>query len=103
LTNNNWLNLKPWFKQNRFDDKADDVECQYEEVRHLEIMTLNHLDSIKSKITMMKIIQDKDRVDKYYDLNNSGYKNIFLQIVNTYYPKIRAEKLLIQYFGSASN
>lgn len=103
LIKNNWSNLKPWFKQNRFDDKVDDVECQYEEVRHLETVILNHLDSIKTKITMMKIIQDKERVDKFYDLKNLGYKNLFLQIANTYYPKITADTLLVQHFGTASD
>lgn len=94
LNDNNWANLQPWFKQGRFNKKIEDVECKYEEIRHLETLILNHVDSIKIKATMMKLIEEGEDVSKYYDLKNLGYKNLFLQIVNTYYEKKIAEKLL---------
>lgn len=94
LNDNNWANLKPWFKQNRFNEKIEDIQCDYEEVRNLETMILNHVDSIKIKTTMMKIIENNEDVSKYYDLKKLGNKNLFLQIVNTYYKKKIAEQLL---------
>jgi hypothetical protein len=96
LVQNNWAKLTPWFKQNRFDEKTDDKECEYEHVRHLETMILNHLDSIKIKITMMNIINNAGKVSDYYDLKQQGHKNLYVQIVNTYYDKEFAEKLLLE-------
>lgn len=97
LIKNNWANLRPWFIQDRFGgNKQGDIEKNYEDVRNLETMILNHIESIKVKITMMKIIADGEKVADYYDLGVVGNKNLYLQIVNTYYDKKTAE-ILISY------
>jgi hypothetical protein len=99
LVNNNWADLGPWFIQDWFgDNKTDGIESNYEEVRNLETMILNHPDSIKVKITMMKIIEAGERVADYYDLEDLGNKNLYLQVVNTYYDKDTTE-LLLSYPG----
>lgn len=94
MNSNNWATLSPWFKQNRFNPNVKDVECEYEDIRHLETMILNHIQAIPEKITMMKMIEDGELVKNYYDLKNRGNKNLYLQVVNTYYSKEFAEKLL---------
>lgn len=95
LINYNWATLRPWFLDDRFgDNKTADVEKNYEDVRNLETMILNHIDSIKVKITMMKIIAEGEKVAEYYDLKDLGNKNLYLQVVNTYYDKKTAEELV---------
>ena len=96
LVKNNWADLKPWFKQYPFQPKLQPIECDYEEVRHLETMILNHPDTIRIKATMMKLIGKGEKINSYYDLKDMGNKNLFLQVVNTYYEKEIADELLSQ-------
>lgn len=89
-----WSKTKgQWYKYTNW--KADPIKVNYEDVRYIETSTLNSSTGIVSKITMMKIIQSGERVSNYYDLTDLGYKNIYIQIVNTYYDKDTAEKLLL--------
>lgn len=94
INTNDWANLKPWFKEYRFDRKSRGTECDYEDIRGLETMILNHVQTIKDKITMMIIIKEGGNVSDYYDLRELGNHNIYLQLVNTYYSKEQANKLL---------
>jgi hypothetical protein len=93
----NWANLKPWFKDNRFNlNKPENnyIEYDYEEVRGLETLILNHPIMVKEKVTMMVIIDEGGKVGDYYDLKLLGNKNMYFQVVNTYYPKSQAEELI---------
>ena len=96
LAKDNWSELKPWFKQFPFQSEQAPIECNYEEVRNLETMILNHPDTVRTKITMMKLIEKHEKINKYYDLKDIGNRNLFVQIVNTYYSKEQAKKLLEQ-------
>lgn len=94
LNKNDWSELKPWYKEDRFENKFESNVFDYEDVRHLETIILNHLKAVSIKCTMMKIISEGDSVKNYYDLNEVGIRNTYLQIVNTYYPREVALKLL---------
>ncbi len=86
--------LSPWVKEDRFGESMQSIECEYEEVRGLEVSILNHVDSVIDKVTMMTIIKEGNDVKDYFDLKQLGNKNLYLQVVNTYYEKFTAEKLL---------
>ena len=94
LNKNDWSELKPWYKEDRFENKFESEVFDYEDVRHLETIILNHLKAVCSKCTMMKIISEGESVKNYYDLNEIGMRNTYLQVVNTYYSRDVALKLL---------
>ena len=96
IKDNNWSNLSPWFKIQSFEENSEPIPSDYEAIRYLETKVLNHPDSIRIKLTMMKIIKDREKVSDYYDLDDRGELNMYLQIVNTYYSKEKAEELLKQ-------
>ena len=92
--NNDWSKLSPWFKIEWYNDDSEQVEEDYEKVRNLETSILNHVNSIPVLINMWKLILNKELVNEYYDLNDPGFKNLFIKLVNTYYSKDKAVKLL---------
>lgn len=46
------------------------------------------------KATMIKIIEEGNEVSDFYDLKELGNLNVYLQIVNTYFPLSRVIELL---------
>ena len=90
----NWSALTPWFKQSPFTENFYDEKCVYDEVRHLETMKLNHQDLIKIKCTMRLFINDGKAVSNFYNLAEMGYRNMYVQVVNTYYDLEKANELL---------
>lgn len=93
--NKDWSKLLPkWWITDRSDSTNDLVFKDYETLRYLETTILNSAEGVATKITMMKIIEEGKKVSDYYDLRLVGDRNMYLQIVNTYYDKETAETLL---------
>lgn len=90
----NWSNVKPWFKSKYFDTDSEDIECSYNEIRRLETTILNHPEMIKKKISMLELINNGKYVSDYYDLSEIGNRNIFIQLINTYFDNDKVELLL---------
>jgi hypothetical protein len=90
----NWNNVKPWFKSKYFDDDSEDIECNYNEVRRLETLILNHPEMIKIKISMLYLIDKGENVSDFYDLSKIGNRNMFVQLINTYFDNDKVELLL---------
>jgi len=90
----NWNNLKPWFKSKAFSNDSDYIECDYKEVRRLETLILNHSEMVKIKVTMLYLITKGENVEDFYDLNKIGNRNMYLQLINTYFDVTKTEKLL---------
>jgi hypothetical protein len=90
----NWANLKPWFKFNPFEGNVVSEEVDYSEIRKLETAILNHPNMIKIKSTMLKILTDSGIVSDYYNLDDIGNRNMFLQVANTYCDLDLMEKIL---------
>ncbi|MGV3596332.1 MAG: hypothetical protein ACO1PI_00615 [Bacteroidota bacterium] len=88
-----WSTLPGWYKVNR-GDKSLFEETPYEELRHLETTTLNSAEGVAIKITMMKIIKNGESISQYYDLTQLRESTLYIQLVNTYYDKETATKLL---------
>lgn len=91
---NNWSNLKPWFKSKVFDDDSKDIECTYNEVRRLETLILNHPETVKIKVSMLYLIRQGKNVGDFYDLSKIGNRNMFVQVINTYFDNEKVELLL---------
>lgn len=88
-----WSKLHPWryFKGLEWDFE----EVEYEKVRNIEIVTLyTHKDSLPEKVTMKKLIVMGKKVGDYYDFSDLGTRNVFVQVINTYFPQEKVEELI---------
>jgi hypothetical protein len=93
---NNWDNLSDWYDSD-FDIRTEMPKfVPYKKVRYLETRILNGPSGIEKKLTMKVILDSKMKVSDYYDLNNLGDKNMFVQMINTYYPLTKTKEFLKQ-------
>jgi hypothetical protein len=88
-----WNSLKRWHKSN-WNSKEQPEYVTYSEVRFLETGILNSGSGVVKKSTMKKLIDTGEDVAKYYDLSELGNRNMFLQLINTYYPLEKTLKLI---------
>jgi hypothetical protein len=91
--NDNWAELGDWY-QAPYDMKKMPSYVPYEQVRHLETRILNGPGSVVKKFSMKTLIDNGKRVSDYYDLTQLGTKNMYVQLINTYYPLTRTIELL---------
>jgi hypothetical protein len=92
----NWDNFKgKWYGSN-YDMKHLPSYVDYEKVRHLETRIINSHPGVVKKFTMKVILDNKEKVSDYYDLSELGNKNMFVQMVNTYYPLTKTKSFLRQ-------
>lgn len=89
----NWNTLKRWHKSN-WDTKKGPTYVEYSDVRSLETRIINSTAGIVKKTTMKKLIDKGENVAGYYDLSQLGNRNMFLQLINTYYSLEKAERLI---------
>jgi len=82
---NNWNNFTTWYKSSQ-DVRKPLVYFNYEEVRHLETRIINSPLGVVREFTMKVILDRNEKVSDYYDLSQIGNKNLFVYLVNTYYP-----------------
>ena len=91
----NWDNFKYWYQSNHnLKNHLDYVD--YHKVRHLETRIINPPSGVVKKFTMKIILDMNEKVSDYYDLSQLGNKNMFVQMVNTYYPLAKTKKFLKQ-------
>jgi hypothetical protein len=93
--NNNWDNLSDWYSSN-YDPKKMAIFVPYEKLRHLESRILNSPSGVATKFTMKIILDKGQKVTDFYDLNELGNKNMFVQTINTYYPLTKTKLFLEQ-------
>jgi len=97
----NWNNFKTWYKSNR-DFKKPLVYIDYEKVRHLETRIINAPSGVAKEFTMKVILDNKEKVSDYYDLSELGNKNLFVYLINTYYP-LDKTKIYLKQIPSLKN
>lgn len=95
INENNWNNLKKWYRSDKFE-KPQSNFVNYNEVRNLETRVLSSVVGITTKLTMKKIIDENKKVSDFYDLSQMGNLNLFVQLINTYYPIEKVNKLLTE-------
>jgi hypothetical protein len=95
INENNWNNLKKWYRSDKFE-KLHSTFVNYNELRSLETRVLSSIVGIATKLTMKKIIDENKKVSDFYDLNQMGNLNLFVQLINTYYPIEKTKKLLTE-------
>lgn len=88
-----WNTAKRWHKSN-WDPKELPHYVPYSEVRSLETSIINTTSGVVTKVTMKKLIDESKEVTKYYDLSDLGTRNMFLQLINTYYPLEKTKELI---------
>ncbi|MEW7289944.1 hypothetical protein [Aquimarina sp. 2304DJ70-9] len=93
INETNWNNLTKWYRSDKFE-QLDSRFMNYSELRNLETRTLSSISGISTKFTMKKIIDENKKVSDFYDLSQRGNLNLFVQLINTYYPIEITEKLL---------
>lgn len=98
---NNWDNLVDWYGSS-YDREKMPIFVPYEKVRHLETRILNTPSGVATKFTMKIILDNNEKVSSYYDLNNLGDKNMFVQMINTYYP-LQKTKIFLQEIPKSNN
>jgi hypothetical protein len=76
--------MKDWFRW-PYDLKQKRVFTPYEEVRRLETRILNGPGSLAKKFTMKMLLDKGRRVSEFYDLGELGNRNMYVQLINTYY------------------
>jgi hypothetical protein len=95
-TDNNWDNLADWYSSNYDSKNQMPTYVPYEKLRHLERRIINAPSGVATKFTMKVILDNKKKVSDYYDLNNLADKNMFIQLINTYYPLAKTKLFLKQ-------
>lgn len=88
-----WNTLKRWHKSD-WDKQGRPEYVPYSEIRSLETRILNSTIGVVKKTTMKKLIDEGKNVADYYDLSQIGNRNMFLQLINSYYPLERTKKLI---------
>ncbi len=92
----NWDNFKgKWYKSN-YDKKHLPNYVDYQSVRHLETRIINPPSGVVKKFTMKVLLDNGEKVSDYYDLVDLGNRNMFVQMVNTYYPLEKSKLYLKQ-------
>ncbi len=91
----NWDNIGDWYSSN-YDPKQMPTFVPYKSVRHLETRIINSPSGVATKLTMKIILDNGQKVTDFYDLNNLGDKNMFVQMINTYYPLSKTKLFLKQ-------
>ncbi|MCL5130549.1 hypothetical protein [Algibacter sp. L4_22] len=95
INKNNWNNLKKWYHSDKFEQENSKF-VNYNELRNLETRVLSSIVGIATKLTMKRIIDKNKKVSDFYDLSQMGNLNLFVQLINTYYPIEKTEKLLTE-------
>ncbi|MEZ5007939.1 MAG: hypothetical protein R2728_15440 [Chitinophagales bacterium] len=90
----NWNNLEKWYIVDRNSEDNSINYFLYDEIRYVETTILNSHVGVAKKATMMHLIKENKKVSDYYDLSEIGNRNLFIQLVNTYYPLERTVELL---------
>jgi len=91
----NWANFKWWYYSNQ-DKKQLPTYVDYEKVRHLETRIINAPSGVVRESTMKVILDRKENVSDYYDLSQQSNKNLFVYLINTYYPLSKTKQFLKQ-------
>lgn len=89
----NWNTLKQWHKSD-WEHKKGPVYVPYSEVRPMDTGILNSTSGVVIKATMKRLIDEGRSVGDYYDLAQLGNRNMYIQLINTYYPLEKTEKLI---------
>jgi hypothetical protein len=93
IDESNWNNFKSWYRSDYLEN-GELKFSRYSELRNLETRILSSIVSVTIKFTMKKIIDNGKDVAEYYDLNEIGNYNMFIQLINTYYSLEKATELL---------
>ncbi|HWJ27971.1 MAG TPA: hypothetical protein VNS32_15605 [Flavisolibacter sp.] len=91
-TMKDWTKLKGWHKYEDFETVG--VDCNYEEIRYLELPVLYGTSEIEIRSTMHILLLNKKRVNDYYDLEDLHLRNIYIQTVNSSFKLDEANKFL---------
>lgn len=95
LLNKDWSQYGMWFIHGGPDKEVRSAYIDdYETVRRMETTILQTHHGIPIKITMMHLINKDRDVSECYDMTDATNRNMYVQIVNTYYSKERATDLL---------
>lgn len=81
----NWNNFEHWYSSD-YEEKVDLEFINYSKVRNMETRILASIVCVTKKTTMKKLIDEEKEISNYYDLSEIGNFNLFVQLVNTYYP-----------------
>lgn len=92
---NNWNNLGDWYNSHYDSRKLPDF-VSYEKVRYLETRIVHASTGVATKFTMKVLLDNGKNVSDYYDLNDLGNSNMFVQMINTYYPLSKTKDYLNQ-------
>ena len=95
----NWDNFKGKWHNSNYDIKQLPKYVDYDKVRYLETRIINGSTGIVKKFSMKVILDNNEKVSDYYDLSELGNKNMFVQMINTYYPL----RLTIKYLRQIPN
>jgi hypothetical protein len=87
-----WSKLKTWYSLTSFEKRSDFVN--YEDVRYLEMPVLHTTRDIEIRTTMHKILLDKKKVEKYYDLRDTDLRLLYIELINTCFKKNETLKYL---------
>lgn len=90
----NWNDFDKWYRSENFE-KGEFKFQKYSELRNLETRILSSIIGVTMKTTMKKLIENGKNVVDFYDLNQIGNYNMFIQLINTYFSLEKATELLI--------
>ena len=89
---NNWSEFDKWYISSNDHDPLQYVP--YETVRRMETRILNSKEGVVEKFTMKHIIDSGLKISDYYDLTDLGTRNMYVQLVNTYFPEEKVKELV---------
>jgi hypothetical protein len=93
-----WSGVSKWYINGDVYDEFNNIKFfEYEEVRRLESQILQTPNGICIKATMFQLIKSGKDVWEYYDIKDLGNRNLFEELINTYFQQNKVVELLKDY------
>lgn len=91
-----WTKIKYWRAYNLLDieDRVGAFHSDYENIRGSIVGIVYDKEDIRDIATMYKIISDGGDVRDCYDLKWRRYQLVFIELINTAFPKEKTDELL---------
>lgn len=83
-----WSTVGGWKKKYNFNEGGE--YSDYESVRKLEMPFLYSMRNVEIRATMHLILLNHKKVENYYDLSDSNFRAIYIQMINTSFSKRKA-------------
>ena len=98
IGNPNWNMIPQWLVNGDEYDSSGNVKfVNYSAVRSLETRILQTPNGVCIKATMLQLLKSGKDVWEYYDIGELGNRNLFEELVNTYFEQNEVDEIFKNY------